>query len=108
MSMSVAAATARLSREMPEAEAAIEDALVASASLLLTAATARRDTGVRAAETHAALLRLSKLNQTLIEASGEAVRAHLQLRKLHQEVTGGTAEECPDVMTPSAVRALSA
>lgn len=108
MSMSVAAATARLSREMPEAEAAIEDALVASASLLLTAATARRDTGVRAAETHAALLRLSKLNQTLIEASAEAVRAHHQLRKLHQEVTGGVADECPQIAIASTTHTLTA
>jgi len=96
MSMTVPAATARLSREIPQAEAAIEDALVASASLLLTAATARRDTGVRRAESHAALLRLSKLNQTLIEASGEAHRAHRELRKLSEEVRDGVAEdECP-------------
>lgn len=104
MPMTVPVATARLSREIPAAEAAIEDALVASASLLLTAATARRDTGVRRAESHAALLRLSKLSQTLIEASGEARRAHRELRKLSEEVTNGPAEECPEseVLTPSA------
>jgi len=108
MSMTVAAATARLAREMPVTETAIDDALVASASLLLTAATARRDTGVRAVETHSALLRISKLNQTLIEASAEAVRAHTQLRKLHQEVTDGPADDCPDFAAPSAIRTLSA
>ena len=98
MPMTVPVATARLSRQMPEAEAAIEEALVAVASLQLTAATARRDTGVRRAESHAALLRLSKLNQALIEASGEARRVHRELRKLGDEVRDGVAEECPDVM----------
>lgn len=86
MSMSVDAATARLSREMPHTEAAIEEALVASASLLLTAATARRDTGVRAVSAHSAMLRLAKLNQTLIEASGEASRVHHEMRKLSQDI----------------------
>ena len=99
MPMTVPVATARLSRQMPDAEAAIEDALVASASLLLTAATARRDTGVRRAESHAALLRLSKLNQTLIEASGEARRVHRELRKLGDEVRDGVEEDtCPDAI----------
>ena len=102
MPMTVPVATARLSREVPAAEAAIEDALVASASLLLTAATARRDTGVRRAESHAALLRLSTLNQTLIEASGEAHRAHRELRKLNDEITAGPDEDtCPEVFTPA-------
>jgi hypothetical protein len=102
MSMNVAVATARLSREMPEAEAAIEEALVASASLLLTAATARRDTGVRAAETHAALLRLNKLNMTLIEASGEARRAHRELRKLAEQPLAIDGTDCPSVIEPMA------
>ena len=107
MPMTVPAATARPSREIPQAEAAIEDALVASASLLLTAATARRDTGVRRAESHAALLRLSKLNQTLIEASGEAHRAHRELRKLSDDITAIPDEnECPDVM-PSPTQAVA-
>ena len=104
MPMTVPVATARLSRQMPDAEAAIENALVASAELLLTAATARRDTGVRRAESHAALIRLSKLNQTLIEASGEARRVHRELRKLGEEVTAGPAhDECPEseVLTPT-------
>lgn len=103
MPMTVAAATARLSRQVPETEAAIEDALVASASLLLTAATARRDTGVRAVGAHAAMLRLVKLNQTLIEASGEASRVHKELRKLDDDVRAGVDEnECP----PSAIADL--
>lgn len=98
--MTVAAATVRISREVPDAEAAIEDALVASAALLLTAATARRDTGVRAPEAHAALLRISKLNQTLIEASGEARRAHRELRRLaDRTIASDPSDNCPQVFT---------
>ena len=109
MPMTIPVATARLSRELPDAEAAIENALVASASLLLTAATARRDTGVRNAQGHAALLRLSKLNQTLIEASSEARRAHGELRKLNEDIRDGVDEDtCPKVMEPLAPNQASA
>ena len=97
MSLDVNSATARLSRQMRDSENAIADALVATTSLLHTAAVARRDVAEsNPATSHATLLRIGKMTDGLLAAQGDALRVHGQLIDIARE-TGATEEpHCPD------------
>ena len=69
MSLNISAATARLVREMNAAEDTIAGALVATAGLLHTAASASRDvTDAPVVKTQATLLHLNKMVASLIDA----------------------------------------
>jgi hypothetical protein len=85
MPMTTTIAAARLSREVPAAEARLDDALVALSNLMSTMVVARRDTGVAAATGQAALVRLAKAQMTLIEAQSDVLRVHGELVKVGRE-----------------------
>lgn len=94
MVMNVSAAQARISRELQEAEDALDEALIKNSSLFSTMIAARRDTGVGAFVGHDALLRLSKSQQMLLDAGGDLARVHGKLRDVQSDITG--YRDCPD------------
>ena len=85
MSMTVNAAAARLQREVPAAEASIDDALITLTNLMHTMIVARRDTGVAANTGQTAIARLAKAQLALVEASSDVLRVHGELAKVAQE-----------------------
>jgi len=93
MPMSNHVAQLRISRELREAELAVDDALLKQSALLSTLIKARQDTGAAPFTGHDALLRLSKSQLTLLSASGELARVHSSLSKVQQDVLG--YEACP-------------
>ena len=91
------AATARLTREIQEAESKIADALVSSTALMHSCALAARDNDASTSAVHAALTRSQKTIAALVDARAEVIRTHGVLRTIFREVAG--PEEpypCPD------------
>lgn len=98
MSMTIAAATARVSRQLPEAELSLDSALLASTRLMeamLLARTAEGMPQVYAAQT--ALMRLAKTQRSLIESQNDMIRVHEELLKTGQEIkaVGDDGTSCP-------------
>ncbi len=93
MPMSNHVAQLRISRELREAELAVDDALLKQSALLSTLIKARQDTGASPFAGHDALLRLSKSQHTLLTAGGELARVHSSLLKIQHDVLG--YEGCP-------------
>lgn len=91
--MSNNVAQLRISRELREAELAVDEALLKQSTLLSTLIRARQDTGADPFTGHDALLRLSKSQLTLLSAGGELARVHSSLLKVQQDVLG--YEACP-------------
>lgn len=96
MPLTTHTATARLSREIPDAEAAADQAAERIAAVIVTSMAARRDTGVRNVKGHSAILRLHRALGGMIDAQGELLRAHGKMLEIGVET--GTMEEptCPD------------
>ena len=94
MSMDISAAQARITRELREAEEALDEALIKNSSLFSTVISARRDTGVGAFVGHEALMRLSKSQQMLLDAGGDLARVHGKLSDIQSDIVG--YRDCPD------------
>ena len=94
MRMTVPVAQMRIARDLREAEAALDEALLKQASLLATMVTARRETGGEPCLGQEALMRLTKSQQTLLSAGGELARVHGRLLDVQREK--GVGEECPE------------
>ena len=91
------AATARLTREIQEAESKIADALVSSTALMHSCALAARDNEASPSQVHAALTRSQKTIASLVDARAEASRTHGALRAIFRETAGGAEPyPCPD------------
>lgn len=95
MAMTTSSAFARLTREVPQAETDIDQALISLSSLLTTMVTARRDTHTTGAASQAAVLNISRAIDGLVAASCEMAQAHGKLRKISVEKGTGDLEECP-------------
>ena len=93
MSMTVPVAQMRISRDMTEAERALDEALIRHSSLFTTMVSARRETASGPVVGHEALLRLARSQQALLEAGGDLARVHGSLLKVQREM--GVGEECP-------------
>jgi len=94
MPMSHHVAQLRISRELREAERAVDDALLKQSALLSTLIQARQDAGIGPSAGHDALLRLSQSQQKLLSAGGELARVHCSLSKIQHDVLG--YEGCPE------------
>ena len=92
--MSANVAQMRISRELREAELAVDEALLKQSALLSTLIKARQDTDAGPFAGHDALLRLSKSQATLLSAGGELARVHSSLLKIQHDVLG--YEACPE------------
>ncbi len=95
MVMTLEAATTRLSREIPQAETSLDDALISISRLMTSMLIARKETGAAPATGHSALIRLMKAQEAVITASGEMARVHGQMLAVGQEVGALDIEECP-------------
>jgi hypothetical protein len=94
MRMTVPVAQMRITRDLREAEAALDEALLKQASLLATMVLARRETGSEPFLGQEALMRLAKSQQTLLSAGGDLARVHGELLEVQREK--GAGEECPE------------
>lgn len=99
MSNSLTAMAARLQRDVPNAEARIDDAMIAMSSLMKSMVTARRETGVPAKTGHTSILRLAKAQVSLVEVSGDVLRVHGELTEVGRETAGLDLHECPALAT---------
>lgn len=95
MSENIAAMTARLQRDVPNAEISIDDALIAVSSLLTSVVTARRATGVPAKTGQGTIIRLAEAQMSLVKVSGSILRAHGELAEIGKETAGYDLRECP-------------
>ena len=93
MPMTVPVAQMRLARELRDAEAALDEALLRQATLLASMVTARRETASEPSLGHEAMLRLARSQQTLLAAGGDLARVHGRLLDVQREK--GVGEECP-------------
>lgn len=94
MSMTRTVAQLRITREIQEAEAALNEALLRQSSLFSSLVAALRDTGVGSFVGQDALLRLAKSQQSLLSAGGDLARVHGRLLDINRE-TGGGIDDCP-------------
>jgi hypothetical protein len=97
MSITIAAATARIARQLPEAELSLDSALLASARLMESMLLARQADGVEVFTGQTALMRLAKAQRTLLESQSDMMRVHQELRGIGQEVKALSDEDgtCP-------------
>lgn len=110
MSMTIAVATARIARQLPEAELSLDSALLASARLMESMLLARQADGVQVFTGQTALMRLAKAQRTLIESQNDMIRVHEELRGIGREVKAITDDEgsCPETGSVTAEPALRA
>ena len=89
MSMTVPVAQLRIARDIRQAEAALNEALLRHSSIFTTVAEARLQTDVGAFAAQEALLRLAKSQQSLLDAGGNLARAHGSLLDVQRELGVG-------------------
>ncbi|HEX7783292.1 MULTISPECIES: hypothetical protein [Sphingobium] len=97
MSNSESLAVARLQRDVPGAEARIDDAIIALSTLMTSVVTARREIGVAAKTGQATIIRLAKAQMSLIDISNDVLRAHGELADIGKETAGLDLHECPSM-----------
>lgn len=95
MSQIFDAMTARLQRDVPQAESRIDDALIAVSSLITSVVTARKETGVPKKTGQGTILRLARAQMSLVQVSGDILRAHGELAEIGQETAGYDLRKCP-------------
>ena len=93
MPMTIPVAQMRITRDLRDAEAALDDALLKQTMLLASMITARRETGSEPFLGHETMLRLAKSQQTLLTAGGDLARVHGGLLEVQRET--GVGAECP-------------
>lgn len=99
----------RLQEDVPAAERKIDDALIAVSSLMTSAVTARRDaTGLPSASGHGTIRRIAKVQNALIDASGDVLRVHGELVAIGRETAGYDLHECPNFSAANVVPLPSA
>ena len=84
----------RITRDLHDAEAALDEALIRQANLLATMVRARRETSVGPFTGQEALLRLAASQKAVLDASGELARVHRKLLEVGRE-TGTIIDDCP-------------
>lgn len=92
--MTPAVAQMRVTRDLQEAEAALDEALIRQANLLSSMVTARREAGLPPFLGQDALMRLLKSQQAMVDAGGELARVHGRLSAIAAETMGGN-DSCP-------------
>lgn len=95
MTMTTVVAQVRLTRELADAELALNEALLKQSMLFSTMIAARRDTMIGHFTGQEILLRLNKSQQELIASGGNLARVHGGLLEIGREI-GGLSADCPD------------
>ena len=86
MHMSNSIAAARIARELKNAEAKADAAILAASSLMQTLVEARSATGVVPHTGQEALLRLARAQVSLIDGSTDIFRVHDHMSKIGREM----------------------
>lgn len=86
----------RITRDLHETEAAIDEALIRQANLLATMVRARRETPVGAFTGQEALLRLVASQKSMLDASNEIARVHGKLLDVGRESGSFLVDDCPE------------
>ena len=95
MTMTRQIASARLARQVPEAEQAIDQALQATTAVLQTMLSARIEADVPPHTGQLALSKLMQSQQALIAASNDFMRVHRELAAIGQELMAADYGDCP-------------
>lgn len=97
MSMTINAAAARISRQLPEAELSLDSALLASTRLMESMLLARQVDGIQVFTGQGALMRLAKTQRSLIESQNDMIRVHRALLDAGREAKaiGDENGTCP-------------
>jgi hypothetical protein len=90
-------AALRIGRSLNSVEDGLDTLIAEAGALLGTVTQARIATGAPASEGHRAIARLAALQNRLVEARGDVVRAHADLKKIAE--TSDIPTECPDMAT---------
>lgn len=93
MLMTTEVARLRIARKIQATEAALDQALTLQSELFATMIEARRATGSGSALGQDTLLRMAKVQHTLLEAGGDLARVHGRLLEI--SVEKGMNEDCP-------------
>jgi len=96
MTMNTQVAQMRITRDLHDAEGALDEALIRQARLFATMVSARRESGAAPFMGQDALLRLAKSQQSMLAAGGELARVHGRLSEIAVETNGGN-DGCPPV-----------
>lgn len=86
---------ARLQRDEPDAEAKVDDAIIALSSLMTSMVTARRETDVPSGTGQAIILRLAKAQMSLVGVSNDVLRVHGELLDIGRGMGGYDIRKCP-------------
>ena len=98
--MTIIKAAARLQQDVPHAETCIDEALIAVSALMTSIVSARRDVDVPKSTGQATILRVAKAQMSLIDASGNVLRAHSDLVRIGREKAGFDLHpDCPSKAT---------
>lgn len=97
MTMTTDVARLRIARKIQATEAALDQALTLQSELFATMIEARRETGSGPAIGQDTLLRLAKVQQTLLDAGGDLARVHGRLLEI--AVEKGSNDDCPPTAT---------
>lgn len=85
----------RISKQIVEAESALNEALAKQSKLFVSLVSVRDETKVGAFTGQDALMRLARSHQSLLAAGNDMARVHSRLLELARE-TSGTDMDCPD------------
>ena len=97
MMMTNEVARLRIARKIQDTEAALDQALTLQSELFATMIEARRETGAGPALGQDTLLRLAKVQQTLLDAGGDLARIHGRLLEISVEKC--STDDCPPAAT---------
>lgn len=95
MPLSIQVAAIRLSREVPETEKCLDEALAASSAIMQTLLAARSGPDVPAHAGQKALAHLLRVQRALVEANNAFVRVHQELAREAQVYMAPDEPTCP-------------
>lgn len=108
MTMTRTIAAARLAREIPAAEQAIDEALAATSAVLQTMLAARVGGDVPAHTGQVALAKLIQSQQALVSASSDFMRVHRELAAVGREMMAADYGDCPPLPKTGALEEFEA
>lgn len=103
MTMTVEVAKLRIARNLYEAEAALDEALMRQSQLMTSIVEARRETGVAPFTAQEALMRLARLQQSMLTAGGDLARIHGRMQDIGHALMGDTGTDTPNGVLTEAI-----
>lgn len=95
MTMTMDVARMRVARNLYAAEAALDEALMRQSELLTSIVEVRLGANIAPFTGQEALMRLAKLQQSMLSAGGDLARVHGRLQDIGRELCGDTGDPTP-------------